>query len=343
LLFVGGCVERDTTGATADVAVFDHAGLAADSLSGTALADSATVGVPVAAHVSGSGLWLLNALGDPAVHLVDPASGGVRMSVGGPSARVEVVGPVAFSNDPQDSGAVWVFDAVLQRMTRLEPDMRAEAIPRNVTLWGSGVAIAASWLSADRIVAVTPAGTGGIALFDAQGILASRSDRPALGDSTVSAQLREQAMAAPVDVCARPDGTRFAVVHVVTSRVDLFDGNGRIVSHANVPIAPRPIAPTDPDTNEPTLDRRRWYTACAASQTHLYALFSGRRPDGFDADAVELGEFVHVFDWTGELVRVLHLEPAVIGLAVDEPGGALYGVSHVARRLYRYELGGNGR
>lgn len=85
---------------------------------------------------------------------------------------------------------------------------------------------------------------------------------------------------------------------------------------------------------DPGLDLRFGYVAVAATDDRIYALFSGRITAAFGREA-PYGEYVHVYDWNGEMQGVLKLDRASVGIAVDPEGEALYATTEDPRPAVR--------
>jgi hypothetical protein len=72
---------------------------------------------------------------------------------------------------------------------------------------------------------------------------------------------------------------------------------------------------------------RKGYSSVAASDSLVFALFSGRAEAHFPGRHGSHGEFVHVFDWDGRLDRVIRLDREVVGIATDRTGSKLYAIT----------------
>jgi hypothetical protein len=66
------------------------------------------------------------------------------------------------------------------------------------------------------------------------------------------------------------------------------------------------------------------YLGCAATATHLIALYSGVLASL--SETQEDRRYLHVFDWTGHLLSVWRLDHAPHAIAVDRTGATLYSI-----------------
>ncbi len=74
-------------------------------------------------------------------------------------------------------------------------------------------------------------------------------------------------------------------------------------------------------------DLRFGYVDVATTESRVYGLFSGRLRGEYPKAATYARE-VHVFDWTGRLETVIHLDSDAIAIAVDERDDTLYTIRH---------------
>jgi hypothetical protein len=185
----------------------------------------------------------------------------------------------------------------------------------------------AFWLGSTTIVGLVSSDTGRFVLFDTTGRNVGKRVGPLLGADSIP--LAERARSTrQLDVCARPNGQGFAISYIGASRVDLFDGAARHSRSASVPFAGEALFVRDEATGmiQPT-HPYMWYLSCATTDRYVYALFAGFRQErGAPPPADCVGNFVHVFDWSGDLVRVFALDLPVDGIAVTSSGDRLTGV-----------------
>jgi hypothetical protein len=83
-------------------------------------------------------------------------------------------------------------------------------------------------------------------------------------------------------------------------------------------------------------DHRHYYRSCVFTDAYLYALFSGKL-DVPESGSGE-GQYVHVFDLHGRLVKVLDLGVDLVTIALDRSGGRMYGSSMDDGVIYRFKL-----
>ncbi len=313
-----------------------------------------TIGVAAKLFLSGTALWVGDKSGSPFLHVVDAATGVIRRSFGrrgaGPGDFASVV---QISSRPGDTSGAWIYDGNLSRLTRMPARVTPGTLPRIIN--GLGMDRAAGlpralrmlWLTHERMLLIGFTESNRIMLADSLGHVTRIVPAPILGAPQVTKEVREGSSSG-VWVCPKPSGDRFAIAYPAASRVDLFDGNGKSLGRAAVPI---------PNTDEGDFAQdaaggwhnpspRYYYAGCAATQDRLYALFAGRLsitrfnqharsgPEGtYTWDA----QFVHVFDWTGKLLRVLKLDQLAQTIAVAGDT-LLYAGGEAMDGIYRYRL-----
>jgi hypothetical protein len=120
-------------------------------------------------------------------------------------------------------------------------------------------------------------------------------------------------------IAVRPDGRHIAVAYLNANRIQVFDNKGELLQQMS---GPEDVEMSySVDGFNITFEGQNAYTQVAATQAHIYALFSGR-PDmqGTHSDSV------HVFTWDGRLVEVLNLEQGIYFMTVSLDGSKLFGV-----------------
>jgi hypothetical protein len=140
--------------------------------------------------------------------------------------------------------------------------------------------------------------------------------------------------------CTRPDGRGFAVHYTGAGRIQLYDGDGRLVGLAKVPYPSEEIFKPDPRTRAIVhAPDREYYKDCKYSNRYLFALFKGRRiADNVPKSPASGSRFVHVFDLDGRLLRVLQLDRPVTKIGINDSGTTLYGASLDEAAVYRFRL-----
>jgi hypothetical protein len=82
---------------------------------------------------------------------------------------------------------------------------------------------------------------------------------------------------------------------------------------------------------------REYYRDCAATRTHLYALFSGRLSSKYPPGEAGQGAYLQIFTWDGKLERVLRLGRAANAFAMTDDT-TLYTTTLATDTIYRYLL-----
>lgn len=146
------------------------------------------------------------------------------------------------------------------------------------------------------------------------------------GDTDEAFVNRQQAYQAYLTL--NPARTRVAVATRLAGDIDIYDVEGGHLAQAATPYS----FPVDYMTDEegsfmPGPRNRHGYQGVTASDSAIFALFSGRAEAHFRGMAGSHSEFVHVFDWNGNLERVFRLDREVLDIALDETGSELYAIT----------------
>jgi hypothetical protein len=325
---------------------FDHRELGPIELKAELLSEEPAIGLPVQLQLSEGALWVADMSADPGLHLLDAATGELVYSAG----RVGQ-GPGEFSASPfglevrptDGSGAIWAWDMKTQRLNRFEPRPLREFELVTITLQGTPIVSRVAWVGPSRIVGVAASAEARFALFSASGERERVVAGVLLGSDDIPLDLRVRATEY-INVRTWP-GRGFVIAHGAAGRIEYYNADAEFVRMATVPFPSEPVFERD-DTGKVTFNRdRRWYVNCAATRDLLFALFSGRSRTEYDWEGnqddwetSQSAQYVHVFDWAGQLRAVYHLDRDVVAIVLDPSGRFLYAGSLSDSRIYRYQL-----
>lgn len=81
-------------------------------------------------------------------------------------------------------------------------------------------------------------------------------------------------------------------------------------------------------------DAMRHYTGIACDDDYIYALWKGR-----NTNYSGYAEWIHKYDWNGNMVERLHLDKQLVSPWLDDTTDTLYGYCPDDDRVYAYSLG----
>ena len=154
------------------------------------------------------------------------------------------------------------------------------------------------------------------------GVMVERVGPPPAGDPRIPPDLRSAIHQGIPNVNPRHD--RLVVASTYVPRVEIFDSHGTLLTTAQVPIEwdLRSEDLVSLEGLRVTEDMRSAYVAVTVANDWFFGLFSGNsRASG---KSTELGEYVHVFDWTGRFVGYIGLEVEAVAISVDPEASILY-------------------
>lgn len=279
--------------------------------------------------LAGDRLVALDALLDPAVHVLDLARsrrlGSYGRSGDGPG---EFKDPEQIITGATDSHTeVWVLDGVHQRLTRLslaDIEGRVAGEPATFRIEGPNAGSlvrgrGGRWFSGGWVT------DGRVARFHEDLVY----DRTIVGFPPEAAEAPGTALPQAYEskVVADPAGGRLAVATVLGGLLEIVDHDGVPVARAHVPDPFQPawaqgrsrsgraVMSVSPET-------RYGFTDLAATRRYLYGLFSGRRvmEDGTPWATRE----VQVYTWVGRRVTTLHLNRDAEAITIDDSDTWLY-------------------
>jgi hypothetical protein len=311
-----------------------HTGLPRARMVGELLIDGPTFGRPGSLVIQERSLWVGDMAGDPFLHVIDLPSRRVVRQVGrtgeGPGDFKYLV---QLMIRPGDDEAVWAFDLALRRLTRVPQD---RSLPVRETRHSrhASRALRMHWLGADRLLVFGPTDTARIIIADNAGRPRASLAGPLLGNSKVPIETRLR-VSDGVHLCVRPDGERFGLAYSNAPRVEMFDGAGRFLQLANGPtwgMQQGDLVQT-PSGRWGLPPLRYYYRNCGATSRYYYGLFAGRTRAAGPADTEYWdSQFVHVYDWAGQLKVVLELDALAEAIAIDGDsvlyvgGGSMEGI-----------------
>jgi hypothetical protein len=114
--------------------------------------------------------------------------------------------------------------------------------------------------------------------------------------------------------------------------------NGPLDGGAYLPYASEPVFLTDQAGQIKPDIPIVYYIGCATTENAIYALFAGRHEKAGEVPSECAGRFVHVFDWTGRLVRIYSLSQPVDQIAVDEPSRGIVGVCYYGASVWTFGI-----
>ncbi|HEV2146185.1 MAG TPA: BF3164 family lipoprotein [Longimicrobiaceae bacterium] len=315
-------------------ASLDHSGLAPVEVAGRVVHESDLLGIPTGLAVAGPYLAVIDDGADSAVHVLRSADGALVRSLGrqgeGPG---EYKGAWSIDPVPGKPEEFWVYDLSLRRITHVDLERHHAApgsrVDTRVLKLSSGSTLTGPMWIGDTVVSPGFFVDGRLARFDTDGLpLGTVGDLPPGGDRVPPTVRQEAYLATPATNGAR---TLIALGMEYADLIDVLRPDGSLVRRIRGPFGFDPRFTVARGAHGPIMssgdDMRMGYVHTAATDEYVYALFSGRTREGYGEDSA-FGEYVHVYDWDGHLVRVLHLDAALLTIAVDPENATLYGVRH---------------
>lgn len=287
----------------------------------------------------GNQLVVLDSRRFPAVHVYDAASGAHVAAYGPRGSGVgEYQAAWAVTRAPRSAG-FWVFD-LMQRRTNQYTQAQSSQPVRVVAVQDSSVLTSIVPTSANEFLAPGYYHDGFLARFDSSGDILTKLGGAPPGDPSIPVDVRAHAYESATAV--RPDGGAVAFAFRYAGQVDLRGADGRLLAHAQAPIVFGPDYDVARHRGVRTMAEperiRLGYLSVAATQDHVFALFSGRTRAS-EHSAAESANEIHVFAWDGQLVTAFRLDEDVTKVTVDDGELYLYAVRKgYPTAILRYSL-----
>ncbi len=315
----------------------DHSSWSPIRLASEVVNQDPALGLPTDIVVWGEVLAVSDLSGDPYLHIISRASGERLASFG---RRGE--GPGEFGTVPTLLGTIpgtdtlLLFDPMLQRLTVLPPrtsvagdEWAGRAGPvieppgaLDIGLLAEGNLLVAKW---DAELGIR------LNLHDPVGKRIVEGSPIDLLDARLPPG--ELASGYSLMLCPHTSTPSVAVAYRYAGRLDLFGPDVKVAGSARVPFSFLPHLEPNPVTGKLAFKSgepgtRRAYSSCTSTSDELLALFWGRRREPATRKWPEMTRsYIHVFDWNGELKRVLELDHGAGAITVDSTGRFLYSIA----------------
>jgi hypothetical protein len=266
--------------------------------------------------------------------VLDSGTGGFLGAFG---RRGQGPGEFSFAPDIVEGGGpytsdgrhVWVINGIPQRPLMMLADLDSFSVldSINISLNGTIIGGRVVWLGDALLLGVAYDTIASLLVFDTTGTIVQTIRRDTTGWGRVPAAKRKDAQAAML--CTTPNGSRTALTYQWTPRIELFSGT-TFTGLAQTPHSFEPWIDPHPYTRQPTFHQaspnvRGAYGECDATDKYVFVSYSGRRQKDFTTHPWDSG-YVHVFDWSGRLVRVIMLDHGTNAMTVSADNMQLYSV-----------------
>jgi hypothetical protein len=313
-------------------------------LTGTSLYEGEILAMPSQVAVVGDRIVLVDGFAERPVHVLDAASG-IHVASFGRSGKGpgEFEWPRAVESAGSGSHSFWVFDAALSRLTLVEPDIWAsQPSSERITLSVRGPAQVTNVIriGENRLLGAGFFSDGRLGHFDGKGDYTGASGPLPVSATEAPPGVLQHAYRGVLK--SNPARTRLVFANRHAGFLEIYGSDGEPLRRIDGPYEFEPSFTVRLGEQGPGLatgdDLRFGYVDVATTNDRIYALFSGRTRTGHPEDAV-YGQTVHVFDWDGTFVSILHLDADVMAIAVDEVRTRLLAVRHVpAPAVLSYDL-----
>lgn len=328
---------EDVNGRKAPEIILDHRGLGVpvDTLPSTVLSASDSLGMIGGVTIVGDKL-VVGQREAPYFLVLDRKSGAIIRSFGraGEGPGEFRMAPSILPGVPNDTTRFWVGSWMGQSLFAIDvaapPRGAAEPSPLRVRTSPSDGSIHGIRLGASRLLLTAQSKDGVVpfGIFDTLGLLQQRVPPVAHQDGRIMKEALQAAF--EFRLCTNPAGTKMALAYAHTGmlRIRAIEGSRSI--DAQVPYRFRlhlpPIGRIFREHKGAPNDRRA-YVGCVATDTLVYAFFTGTLQGKKVNGPPKANIFLHVFDWDGRLLRVHHLDHYAYPGALDPVTYELYTTS----------------
>lgn len=312
---------------------YDHRALSFKDVTLNVVSEDSAFAIPWQLRVLDDSTLLTVDMQQPYFHLVDRRSGRVHRSFGragrGPGEYVSQP-QVAIRRDHPRSWLAWTRE--LSRLTFVEIGTSRGRADSTLTVGFSGAINNPMGLVDDSTVLLSAAtDTSGVVMVDTRtgALRIAGSPMRFMHPDSMTPSGRRQ-LSSTIIACLRPRGDSYFRASQMAGRAEIVAIHGGDVDTVAVPYPYEPYYEYDLDDGggyvaQWNRHQRRAYQDCAATDQLILALFSGRLRGAYENqwDRI-LARFIHVFDWSGQLLTVLRLPEPAWSIAYDEQRQVLY-------------------
>jgi hypothetical protein len=231
---------------------------------------------------------------------------------------------------PGAGARIRAYDLSASRITEVDLEApRSASQTKSITLQQNVLPIQPVWLG-DTIVSPNFSERGRLTFFGPQGqFIRAAGSLPPDSKGTPPSVLQQAWMG---QIAANPTRGLIAFATLYADQLEIYRRDGTLVRTVRGPFRFDPKFTTvDAGGGFLTMSSgesmRIGYSSVAVTDDRIYALFAGRTREAFGASAA-FGRFIHVYDWNGELERVLELDTAVLAVAMAPDGKSIYALRH---------------
>jgi hypothetical protein len=319
--------------------VLDHKGLGVpvDTLLSTVVSASDSFGLLTSVAVKGEYLVVGEGYDAPYLHILDRESGSLLTSAvrqgGGPGefTAAPLMAPTAYRDDLTLSLLSQLTDTESRIDVEAIVEKRQDWLRRSVPMQDARFSWPGTWLTPNELLVrgYTSRGEDPLLIFDTLGVV-----RDSLVDLIFADdRIRPEGLASAYrfHLCAHPHGKQVALPFANTGRLTIVNRSTDSILEAAVPYRFRPHLPLlgkiMREFKSGTAGNRNAYQDCVATDSLIYATFSGALNGKQRNAPPPANTFLHVFEWSGRLLRVHHLDHVAYGIDLDRESNVLYSVS----------------
>lgn len=243
----------------------------------------------------------------------------------GPAPAIWSVQRSADSNDE-----LWAYDLGTRRLEliALTGEALQSRVLRTVVVKTTATLTGPVWVNESTFVSPGFFDHGRLGVFDAEGKLRRVVGSDPEGDSSTPVAVRQHAY--QLSSCWNRERSLLGLATLYADELLIVSANGDIVARVRGGWGIDPVFGTVVRHGRPVLvsgpSMRLGYLRMACSSNAIFALFSGKSRQEAGARAT-VSRLVHVFDWQGRLVEVLHLDVDLRAIAIDTKGDVLYALT----------------
>lgn len=255
----------------------------------------------------------------------------------------EFAGVWSINKDYINPNAFWIFDFDLFRLTKWLvgsefPEIiitLQKGMPYNPVVIGDSLVISPGFSLTE----------GRFAIYDTSGkLIREIGPVPEGGAAKVPVWIHLEAYQGTLKI--KPDRSKLVMGTRYADQIEIYDPDGVLITKVSGPLNSIPIYEVHSVGDKPVMAINRdktyfGYLDLDVTNDLIYALYSGRLPPKYPGRA-NFGEYIHIYDWNGNLVRIHKLDNDVIEIAVDESGEKLYALRHdPSPAILEYKISSN--
>ncbi len=301
-----------------------------DLINGTVLINKDSLYQPLLIEYIQGKLFVYDMMDEVPISIYDPNSGQKLDSFGGRGrgpGEMRDISNISFHND-----SLYLFDPMNFTLLKY-PISDVSSLPTQFKIEPKGLTLQYQKLSDTKFIASGFLGDIMLGVYDQQGAFINGFG-VLKGDTLEPVTVRQHLYRKKV--VTNPVENKIAIAYHYTDLIEIYDYDERLIRSVFGPIQEPPIYDIENERFTKNDDTRINYISLKSDGKYIYALYSNRL---MSEPANNSADLLHVFDWEGNVIRIVRFNERLFDITIDPERQILYGITFEPEiGIYQYQL-----